>query len=897
MTSDDRPDPDRLLARVQTMTEKQPRGRLKIYLGYAAGVGKTYSMLEAARLRGRQGVELAVGYVECHGRPETEALLNGLEIIPRRELIHREITIPEMDLDAILARRPQLVLVDELAHTNAPGSRHLKRWQDVQEILSAGIDVFTTLNIQHLESLNDAVAQITGIVVRETVPDQLLDKAAEVELVDLPPPELMQRLREGKVYIPEQAGRALRQFFQEGHLIALRELALRRAANRAGEEMRSYLDLQSHPGYMSAQERILVCISGSPYSERLIRTARRLAENLKAEWYAVHIETSRHDWQGRENQEYIWRDMRLAESLGAKVSTTRGDPIAAAILEFARQKSITKILVGRPAGSGWKNRLQDSLVHQLIRESKPFDIVVTSLAPVRHQSLWTRVQSRARQPWLAYLAAAGLTASATLLCTIAHLFLDPVNLVMIYLLAVVITALRFGMRPAILSAFLGVLAFDFFFVPPRLTFAVEDYQYLLTFAGLFSVGIIISSLMDRVRQQTETVRNREAQTASLYALSRELASAADVSGMIQSLIRQVQENLALETAVLLPETQGLTIKAASPGLQLDENEVQVARWAFLNGRQAGWRTETLSFAKLLYLPMMSSGQAMGILAIKPSLPGEPLSREKTGLLEAFSNQMAMALERAALARQAEESRVYQKAEKLHRAILNSISHDLRTPLVTITGAISSLREEGEQIPAAVRQDLLDGAWEEAGRLNRFIANLLEMSRLEAGALRPRCVPSDTGELVRAAIAVITPRLEGRKLELILPENLPLVPLDFSLMTHVLLNLLDNGLKYTAPGGHLRVEAGIAGPELILSVTDNGPGISPDALPHIFEKFYRGDGASGIAGSGIGLAICQGIVEAHQGWIKAGNLPGGGSCFTIGLPLDQKNGGEEIGTHD
>lgn len=889
MVDERRPDPDALLARVQAEEQKTGRGRLKIFLGYAAGVGKTYAMLQAARRRQTEGLDVVAGYVETHGRAETEALLQGLELIPRKEQVYRNISLPEMDLDAVLARKPALALVDELAHTNAPGQRHLKRWQDVMELLADGADVFTTLNIQHLESLNDAVARITGVAVRETVPDRIVDEADEIELVDLPPPELLERLREGKVYIPEQAGRAIRRFFRPGNLNALRELSLRRVATHVDAEMRTYMEAQAIPGPWPAAERLLVCVSGSPFSERLIRSARRLADELRAEWFAVYVDTPGNDRLARENRQYVWRDIRLAESLGATVATLSSTSAPEAIQEYAQRHNITKIVMGKPAQPRWRDPLRRSILDRLLRLSRGIDVVAVDLGPPPKGAEKRSPSGTGRTAALRYAAAAGMVAAATVSCGIFHLFLAPTNLVMIYLLAVVLAALRLGLRPAIATAFMGVLAFDFFFVPPYWTLTVEDTQYLITFAGLFVVGAVVSTLVAKARAQAEAVRAREIQTSSLYALSRDLAAAASPEAVADAVIRHVGDTLDAQVALLTLEGESLRVLAASPPLALDPKELAVAEWAFRHGQAAGAGTDTLSSAALVYLPLRGAGGGVrvGVLAVKGAGRTAPLPPEKFALLEAYGNQTAVALERVILGRKSQQAKLLEEADKLHRAVLNSISHDLRTPLVSITGALSSLREEGDGLSAETRLELLDGAWEEAGRLNQFVSNLLEMSRLEAGVLRPHLEPCDIQDLLGSAVASFGGRLENRPVPVEIPAGLPLVPLDFVLMRLAVMNLLDNARKYSPPGSPIGIAVRFAGGRLELAVRDHGPGIPAEDLERVFDKFYRAHRGGDVSGTGLGLAISRGIVEAHGGAIAAANRPEGGAELIVTLPLAQE----------
>ncbi|GLI39785.1 sensor histidine kinase KdpD [Geobacter hydrogenophilus] len=881
---DRRPSPEAFLRLAQEEAAQAERGRLKIFLGYAAGVGKTYAMLEDGRQRKGEGRDVVAAYVESHGRTETDALLEGMEIIPPARIEYQGVTLREVDVDAVLARRPRIALVDELAHTNAPGSRHEKRWQDVEELLAAGIDVYTTVNVQHFESLNDVVVQITGIAVRETVPDSLLDQAAEIRLVDIPPEDLLQRLREGKVYVPEQAAFAAEKFFRPGNLIALRELSLRRAASRVDEEMRAYMESRAIPGPWPAAERLLVSVSGSPYSERLIRTTRRLADELKAPWFTVYVETPGDGRHEQENRERVWKDLRLAESLGAQVATVSATSVAAAVIDYARRHNITQIVVGKPAKSRWREFLRLPLVDQIIRLSGAIDVHVVSFEPAEAQK--GPAIPRQRRPFslTGYMASLALVATATFACLLVRPFLAPTNMVMVYLLAVVLAALRLGLKPAILTAFLGVLAFDFFFVPPRLTFAVVDTQYLITFAALFTVGVVISSLVSKVRERAEAVREREVQTASLYYLSRDLAAVADIETLVQVVVRNIGESLAAGSTVLLPKGDRLEVAAASKGLKPDVKEMAVADWAFRNRQPAGQGTETLISAGLLYLPLQTSGNILGVLGVRLKNVADYRSTQIRRLLDAFVTQTAMALERVQLSRQAEQAQILQARETLERALLNSISHDLRTPLVSITGALDTLREKVHTLANEARMELLDTAREEAERLNRFVGNLLDMTRLEAGAIKLKRELCDIQDLVGCALAALERRIGGRRVDVLLPTDLPMVRMDMVMMTQVLVNLLDNALKYSPPESGIEISARVDDGRLGMEVADHGPGIPEQDLKRVFDKFYRIPVPEGSRGTGLGLSICKGFVEAHGGAIRAENRARGGLRVIVTLPI-------------
>jgi two-component system, OmpR family, sensor histidine kinase KdpD len=886
MNGEKRPDPDILLARVRAEEAQKSKGKLKIFLGYAAGVGKTYSMLEAAHSREEEGVDVVIGVVETHGRLETEALAKGLERIPLKTVEYRGVKLAEMDLDALLARKPQLALVDEHAHTNAPGSRHAKRWQDIEELLNAGIDVYTTLNIQHLESFRDIIGQITGVIQRETVPDRVLDGAAEIEVVDLPPEELLLRLREGKVYIPEQAARAVENFFESGNLIALREITLRRAANRVDEQMREYLETYPTTGLWPVTERLLVCISGGPNSERLIRTARRLAEDLKSDWYALYVETAETDKLTQENRERIWRELRLAESLGAKeVITLKADSAADALVDYARKHKITKIIVGRSVRPRWREWLRGSFVDRMQRQAWDFDILVAGEGEIdRKERESAASPPRSDYSLRSYLLSLLLVGGATAVSVLLSEFFSPTNMIMFYLLAVIVASLRLGFRPALFTALLGVFAFDFFLIPPHFSFAVADTQYLITLAGLLTVGAVISALVARVKKQGEAIKTREAQTSSLYALSRDLAGAANLDGILRAVIHHVGETLDGQIAILLPQGESLSVQASSSGLSLGEKQKSVALWTFHNGQMAGKGTETISSADLLYVPLQTGSRVVGVLGVKLRNPDDKLPPERHRLLEAFCSQAALAIERAYLAEKAEQTQLLQATEKLERSLLNSISHDLRTPLSSIIGALSSLREEGNMGDPAARSELVELASEEAGRMNRFISNLLEITRLDAGALKIKKEPYDVQDLLGSCLAALEPRLKGRKIKIEVPPGLPFVPMDSVLMAQVLVNILDNALKYSPPNGRIDVAARTRDGWLEIRVADQGPGIPEEHLVQVFNKFFRLRRTEETGGTGLGLAISKGIVEAHGGKIWAENRAEGGSRIVFALPL-------------
>lgn len=649
-------------------------------------------------------------------------------------------------------------------------------------------------------------------------------------------------------------------------------------------------EAQAIIGPWQTTEQLMVCVSGSPYSETLISATRRLADELKCAWHTVYIETPAMGREIRENRERVWKDLRLAESLGAQVATLTATSVPDAVVDYAVRHNVTKIVVGKPSRPRWRELLQQPIVDQVIRKSGAIDVVVVSFEPLE-QAAQERVK-RQRRPFelRGHAGGVALVAGATLVCMFFRPFLEPTNMVMLYLLAVVLAATRLGRRPAIVTAFLGVLAFDFFFVPPHLTFAVADTQYLITFVALFVVGVVISTLVTRVRERAEVIRVREVQTASLYYLSRDLAAAGDIAGIMQAVIKNVEEAMNARLVILLSEGERLEIMAASEGVMLDLKEQAVADWAFRNHRPAGRGTETLISAELIYLPLQTPGTVLGVMGVRLENEFEYRSTESRRLLDAFATQAAMAIERVQFSRQAEQAQILQARENLERALLNSISHDLRTPLVSVTGVLTSLRDEGERLGERARRILIETACDEAERLNRFVGNLLDMTRIEAGAIRLNSESCDVQDLVGCAMAAIEQRVGDRKVEIRLPDDLPPVPMDLVLMTQVLVNILDNALKYSPWESGIEISAHANGAWLVLEVADRGPGVPENDLKRVFDKFYRIPVPEGAGGTGLGLSICKGIVEAHGGRIRAENRDGGGLKIVIGLPLENSVGG-------
>ena len=884
-----RPDPDVLLAQIKEDEQQQNRGKLKIFLGYSAGVGKTYAMLEAAHQRKEEGVDVVVGYVETHGRKETEAKLEGLEVIPRRILDYRGANLTEMDIDAVEARHPKLVLVDELAHSNAPGSRHLKRYQDVEELLNAGIDVYTTVNIQHLESLKDVVQQITGVEVHENVPDSLVDKANEIELVDLPTDELMQRLKEGKVYVPDQAARALEKFFRQGNLTALRELSMRRAAERIDSQMLDYMQARSIPGPWPAGDRILVCLSSHPMGERLVRTGRRLADDLNAEWSVIFVETPGHLRMPAENRQRMLANIHLAEELGATVVNIPGENAAEAIIAYAHTHNITKIVAGKPLRPRWFEVLRGTVIDQIIRESGKIDVYVVSegMEQPRNEILrpWTP-----HRPLIRYFASLSLIALITAISYPLSNYLDPTNLVMLYLMGVVIAAVFLGRGPAILASVVSVLTFDFFFIVPYFSFRVSDTQYLLTFAGLLLVGIIISNFAALLRDQIEALQQRNRQTQAVNRFSRELTGAVGLERVFDAIIGNISETFPGDVAIFLPAEKVLVKRAATPGFEISETELAVSDWSFKNNQSAGWGTDTLTASSIRYLPMLTARGTVGVLGIKPKEPTNYLTIEQRMLLEGFANLSALAVERASLAETAAQSQLLQNKEKLQSALLSSISHELRTPLASITGVLTSLEEseksgdEKNRFDSATRLELIESATGQARQLNRLVENLLDMTRLEAGAIHLNRELADVQDLIGSVVNQMKERLCDHPLQIHIAGNIPAVSMDIMLIAQVLTNLLDNACKYSPLDSPIEIWAQVKDDHSVIKVRDYGYGIPPEDLERVFDKFYRVQHHALMVGTGLGLSICRGFIEAHGGRIWAENNSDRGVTMTFTLPI-------------
>jgi len=890
LDTDHRPSPEALLREAV----QEGRGRLKIFLGAAPGVGKTYEMLQTAQAKRREGIDTVAGIVETHGRRETEALLAGLEVIPRRMIEYHAHVLDEMDLDAILARRPKLVLVDELAHTNAPGSRHPKRYLDVEELLDAGIDVYTTLNIQHLESLNDVVAKITRIRIRETVPDSIIDRADDVEVVDLTPEDLIQRLKEGKVYVPQQAERAVRHYFQAGNLTALRELALRRTAQRVDEQMVNYMRAHAIAGPWAAGERMLVGVNEDPGCSVLVRYARRFADRLHAPWTAVYIETSRTHRLAEAARDRISECLRLAQRLGGEAVTMPGTDVTQGLIDYARDNNFTHVVIAKSRRSRWSELWRGSNTHRLIRRAGDIHVHVIAephreAAPAgEHEDTVETASGRQEGfDFAPYIGSAGMVSVALLVGLALRQTLAVSSISLVFLTAVLTSAIAYGLLPSLFACLASVLAYNFFFLPPLYTFTIADPENVVALFFFAVVAVIASNLTARVRAQAVAARQRAKTTEDLYLFSRKLAAVVTMDELLWATAYQIALMVKVRVVLLLPEGESIAVRAGYPPEDtLDDADLAAAKWCWQNNRAAGRDADTLPGTKRLFLPIRTGRGPVGVVGIDNDRPGPLLSPDQRRLLDALGDQAALAIERVNLAEDLDQARLTAETDRLRSALLTSLSHDLRTPLASILGSATSLDSYGSRLDETAMRELTGTIREEAERLNRFIANLLDMTRLESGAIAPLIGPVDLAELVGGALERAGKILSGHRIELNLPADLPMLDLDPVLFEQALFNLLDNAAKYAPAGSLVRIAARRDGEWVQLSIYDEGSGIAAADLDRIFDKFYRVHAQDRQrAGTGLGLAICRGFVEAMGGTIAADNRRDRpGAVFTITLPV-------------
>jgi two-component system sensor histidine kinase KdpD len=890
-SSEQRPSPEALLEAARR--EESQNGRLKIFVGAAPGVGKTYAMLENARAKLKAGIDVVVGAVETHGRQETQALLDGLEIVPRRRFEYRDQVIEEMDLDALIARRPEIALVDELAHSNAPGSRHPKRYLDVEELLSNGIDVYTAVNIQHIESLNDVVAQITHVRVRETVPDSIFDRADAIELVDLTPDDLIQRLKEGKVYVPKQAERALEHYFSSGNLTALRELALRRTAERVDEQLLHHMQANAIPGPWAAGERILVCINEDPRAAGLVRATKRLADRLHAPWTAVSIETRRSLQLTDDERDRLANTLRLAETLGGEALTIPGAHrrIADDILTFARSNNVTQIVSGKSTRSWGFELLRGSVVHDLVRRAGNISVHVIAggdrePAPNPGKGVRTAERSEPFDP-IPYGMALLFVAAALGAGKLIHPWFGIENVDLVFLTAVVGVAVRYGLWPSLFASVIASLCYNFFFLPPIYTFTITDPTNLAAFFFFMLIALLVSNVAARVRGQATAATERVRNTEHLYSFSRKLAGTATLDDVLWATAYQTALMLKVRVVLLLPEQGRITVKAGYPPEdELDQADLAAANWAWSNDRPAGRGSDTLPGAKRLFLPMRTGRGPIGVVGIDDDKTGPLLTPDQRRLLDALIDQGALAIERVRLVEDMDQVKRTVATDRLRSALLTSISHDLKTPLASVLGAASTLRDLAANLSAAEKTDLLATIVDESERLNRFIANLLDMTKLESGAIVPNNSPHDLGEIVGSALQRATKILVRHKVQLELATDLPMLDLDAVLFEQALFNLLDNAAKYSPEGTTISIHGWRDQQFVCVQILDEGTGIPAQDLENVFNKFYRAQKGDHVrAGTGLGLAIARGFVESLHGTISAANRSDQrGAALTIRVPI-------------
>ncbi len=879
-----RPNPDELLELLTRQEESLRRGKLKIFFGSSAGVGKTYTMLEEAQRRAIDGVRVLVGYAEPHIRPETEALLLGLDILPYKIVEYRSAVLKELDLDAALSKAPELILVDELAHTNAPGMRHAKRWQDIAELLAAGIDVYTTLNVQHLESVNDIVERATGVKVRETLPDSVFQNADEVQLVDLPPEKLIERLQEGKIYTPDRTAAALQHFFSIGNLLALRELALRRTADRINQDIDTLRLGTAAARTAAVSERILVCVGPSPFSANLVRTAARMAAAWKAPWIAVYVETAKSPGLSEADRQRVARTLELAEQLGGQAVTLSGLHPDQEIIAYARSRHVARIIVGKPADRGWRRLLRRSFVDLLITRSGDIhmelireDAESPPPAPVSRKTTWDRRGIAWALAVVAFNTALGIF-------LYHRLGLSDINVIMFYLLGVIWISARYSRFAGILTAVLSVAAFDFTVVKPYYSFAVSDTQYLLTFAAMLVTGVYISTLTASLRDQQRLSRSREQRTEALLRLSRDLISCPDHTALLRVSVGHIAEFFNSPAAVILPDAAGIPVLThSSAQVTLDDKELSVADWVIRHGEKAGATTATLPSSKAIYLPLKGVKSTLGALCVIPSDLDRLSHPDEWRTLEAFTAQIAVALERMVLSEQSHRAWERTELEMLRNTLLSAVSHDLRTPLAAITGSATSILQAGSSMSAPMREELLTTISHESQRMEGLIGKLLEMTRLESGNPSIQSQSVDVGEVIISAVQRWRNTDQDRKFQISIADSLPLVQGDPVLLEQVLSNLLENAMDHAPTSKPIEIVA-IARPDSVLiRVMDRGTGLPVHDTQRIFEKFFRGTSAPRRPGLGLGLAICRAIIQLHHGTITARNRDGGGAEFQVTIP--------------
>lgn len=877
----ERPDPDALLRALRAETEFEKKGRLKIFFGMSAGVGKTYDMLKEARQKKAEGVDVVIGIVETHGRRETADLLEGLETIPLRSSEYRGAAMKEMDIDAILVRKPRLVLVDELAHTNAPGSRHAKRYMDVRELLDNGVDVYTTVNVQHLESRAETVAQITGVVVRETVPDSIVDAANEIVLVDLPPQELLQRLAEGKVYTPDRSRRATENFFQLSNLTALRELALRLTAERVDHQLRELIDRHRAPGPWKTAQRLLVAVSGSPHSVSLIRWARRVAYSMDATWIAVHVETARR--KSAEADIQLTANLDLARELGAETIVTADVNIVDGLLRVAGEQNATQLFVGK---SGHFVSFRRTLLHRLLARSGSLDVYVVGTGTGRPslRAQLPAMHSRFRD----YVAASLVVIAAASLCYPPRAFIGYQTVSLLLLLIVSILPLRFSTGPIIAAAGLSALIWDFFFIPPEFTLLIAHTHDYVMAATYFVIAAVMGLLTARIRAQERAVRVREHRAVALSSLTTDLSRARSLDEVVESGIRNLAAYFEAEVVVMLGDSEGELMRDPHPasGYSISEKDTAVAAWSYWNEKKAGRFTPTLPAAEATYYPLTGPRYSLGVVGIKRASPSG-LTTEQEALLDNFLRQISSGIEREQLHDLARRTMVVAESERLYKTLFDSLSHEFRTPVASLLGTAEQLRDD-PRVTGGTLADMALDLHTAAVRLSLLVQNLLDMTRLESGLLTVKRDWCDVADLVTTAVRKLEEPLARFRVDIRTEAPLPLLQADHALLEQAIINILRNAVAHASGATAIVIEARRERDSCTITITDNGAGIPPDAIGNVFEKFFRGN-AGKTGGMGLGLSIARGFVQAHGGDILCENAPDGGAHFTIRLPLPPSSG--------
>lgn len=882
--SEQRPNPETLLQRVQEEERQADRGKLKIYLGAAPGVGKTYMMLKDAISMRSQGLDVVVGVVESHGRQEVIALLKELEILPPQEVDYKNRKLSEFNIDGALKRNPGLILVDEMAHTNAPGLRHAKRWQDIKEILDRGIDVYTTLNVQHVESLNDIVSQIIHTRVKETIPDSMLEMASTIELVDLPPEDLLRRLQDGKVYFPQQAELAAENFFRQGNLTALRELALRVTAERVGAQVLLYRQGQGIKHIWPTREKILVCVSAGTQSTKLIRAARRMSTSLQAEWLAVHVDAPRLQLSEQQRNSAI-QNLRLAEQLGAQTKILTGFNVVNEIMNLAREQNITKLIVGKNARPRWKDIFFGNLADELVRHSGEIDVYIITGPAVQSKKHEKETTTKNSIPWKAYAISIGTVFLVTMIDLLLRPFFHESNLIMVYLLGVTLVSLFGKVGPSVLASILSVLAYAFLFMSPTLSLSFSNIQYLFTLLVMLLVTQVISHLTIRTRRQAEASTAAEHRTSTLHSLSRQLATTRGVDKLLNTAVNYISDVFNCEVLALLPEDGHLIIRARyKTETTLSAKEQGVAQWVYDMGQLAGLGTDTLPFSDSIYVPLLTSQGTIGVLRVRPVEKSILFTPEQMHLLEACANQIALAIEVDRLQEQTKKSELQTETDRMRSSLLQAVSHDMRTPLIAVMGAASTLIEMSNELNPQMINKLGNAIYVESEQVSHLINNLLQLTYLESEDIKLKKQLYSLEDEINIVLKALSKRLGKKPVKLHFPGKFPLVPFDKVLLGEVFSSLIDNAIKYTTPTSPIDISADVLQDEVVISIEDRGPGIVPDEVNKLFEKFYRGRMLATERGLGLGLAICQHIISAHGGRIWAENRKDGGASFRFTLPL-------------